>query len=456
MKTIFITAYQGFVSRNILNSDVLKILRDVDDLRIVIFVPAAKKNLIEKFYGGHKGVVEGADFDKVTFANKFWYRLAFILENTQYTKDQRGERLQEHRNLLGYLNYYWVSFLAVVLSNFYLAHKLYRLLDYKFSPKDAFKEYFERYNPTLIFSTDIFGETDPLLLREAKSRNVPVVGMVRSWDNTTTKGLLRIIPQKIIVNSPVLKEELTKLHDCMAEDISIVGLPQFDHWLVGPTLSRQEFFEKIGADQNKRLILFAPAGYNLSSTDWQLCQILKDALDDGSLPGDIQFLVRNHPQHPADLSKFEGDVRFIIEVPGSRVNQEYKNAELSPDENNHLRNSVFYSDIVMYVATTLGLDSAVFNKPQIIVSFDGWERKPYIQSVKRYNHEDCLNNLVKLGGTRVVENKGDWINWINNYLKNPKLDQEGRNRIVESQLYKLDGKAGERIASFILNELART
>lgn len=451
MKTLFISAYNPFIARNIFNTSVLQKLRKQNDFRIVLLVSTNKKEFIEKHYGGENIIVEGRNFDELINKNKFWYRLSFLLENTRYVKDQRGEHLWKNKNFFGYLNYWRVSLSALILSNISFAKKVYRLLDYYFSPRGVFNELFEKYDPSLIFSTDIFGETDILLIREVKHRKVSLLGMVRSWDNPTTKGILRIIPEKIIVHSPVVKEELIKFHNCKKENILVAGYPQFDNWINGPTLSRADFFKKIEADSEKRLILFAPAGNVLSDTDWQLCQMLKEAFDESSLPDNIQFLVRNHPHHPADLSQFESDPRFIVEIPGIRDRAwSDKAIEFGQDENDHLRNSIYYSDIIMYVATTLGLDATVFNKPQIMVSFDGWETKPYIRSVRRYNQEDCLHNLVKCGGTRVVRSKEEWIQSINDYLKDPALDQAGRDKILTEHLYKLDGKAGERIADEVL------
>lgn len=459
MKTIFITAYHGFISRNLFNTDVLKILKRQNDLRIVIFTPPLKRDFIEKYYGGGNVIVEGFDLDEVIRIpfNKFWYRLAFLLENTRYVKDKRLENLYHNKNILGYMRYGCVNMWALILSRLQPTRAIYRFLDFYFSPKNLVTPYIEKYQPTLLFATDIFGEHDVLFLRQVKLERIPIVGMVRSWDNTTTKGVIRVMPNKIVVNSQVVKEELVRFHDYSEKNIFVVGLPQFDYWLQGPTLTREEFFKRIGADPAKRLILFAPAGEVLSDTDWQLCQILKDAIVNGQLPSNIQFLVRNHPHHPADLSRFKPDKHFIIEIPGQQIRaNDYKQVELNPDDSSHLLNSVYYSDFVMYIATTLGLDATVFDKPQIMVSFDGWETKPYIQSVQRYNLEDCLANLTKLGGTKVVTNKEDWIEAINTYLDNPKLDEEGRKKTVNQHMYKIDGKAGERIAHIILSQLYGT
>jgi len=451
MKTVFITCYHSFISRNIFNSDVLNTLKKHKELRIIILAPSNKKDFLERYYGGKNIIIESFDLDEAVKRkySKFWYRLAFLLQNTNYVQDQRKERLFNHRNLFGYLNYFLVNTVAEILSRLGFARKIYRFFDFLFSPKNFLQEYLNKYSPLLIFSTDIFSEHDSFILREAKAKEIPVIGMVRSWDNTTTKGALRVFPNFVIVNSPQTKKELHEFHSYPLEKIFVVGLPQFDNWLNGSTLSKQEFFKKIGADINKKLILFSPAGNALSNTDWQICQILKDGVKDGFLPSDIQFLIRNHPAHPADFSNFEPDGHFIIESPGTKF-KEGKETEIGPDDQSHLLNSVYYSDVVIYIATSLGLDATIFDKPQIIASFDGWEKKPYVKSVKRYHNEDNLRSLIVLGGTRVVESKEDLFLWIRKYLENPEIDREGRKRIIENHLYKIDGKAGERIADFIL------
>jgi len=454
MKTLLITTYNTFISRNILNTEVLRLLTQKSDLRIVIFCPPHKVDLFKQYYG-HKNVVfEGLDMEPIIRKpwNKKLYRLAFLLENSQYVKDQRLERYWNNRNVLGYLNYLWVSGLSCFLSSFRFFFSGYRFFDYYFSDRRVLGSNFNKYNPDFVFATDSFGEMDVWFMKEARARKVPLITMVRSWDNTTTKGMLRVVPDEIIVNSPVVKNELIQFHGCRSENVFVAGLPQFDSWLSGPTESRDQFFSKIGADHKKRLILFAPAGKVLSDTDWQICQILKESLENGFLPNNIQFLVRNHPQHPADLSRFVGDNSFIIENPGFMIKDEdRKNVELKPEEGDHLRNSIYYSDVVMYVATSLGIDASIYNKPQILISFDGWEKRPYIRSVRRYNAEDCLGNLVKCGGTSVVNNREELVAAINNYFKNPALDQAGRDVTIKQHLYKIDGGAGKRIANFILD-----
>ena len=69
-----------------------------------------------------------------------------------------------------------------------------------------------------------------------------------------------------------------------------------------------------------------------------------------------------------------------------------------------------------------------------------------------YNHL-YYQNLIKSGGIRFVKNKQELAKWINIYLKNPDIDKEGRKRIVKEQCWQIDGRAGERVADFLVRHL---
>ncbi len=456
MKTILVTAYHGWVFRNLLGSSSLKRVHDVTGAHVVVCVPSDKVSFTSSTYGAEWLTVVSFDVDAIiaTRYNKFWHRLAFLIQNSQYVRDQRLERCEGRGGLMARGNYLLVNGLAAFLSRIPAIAHVYRFLDGIFSPRGVVDNLLQAYKPDLVLVGDLFGEADVLFLRNAKKHGIRTAGMVRSWDNTTTKGILRNIPDRIIANSVTIQRELRVFHRVSEARVSVVGLPQFDSWISGPTLSRDVFFSQMGINPSKRLILFAPAGDVLSDTDWQVCQLLKDAIAHARLPDDIVILVRNHPQHPADFTRFIPDEHFIMENPGTRTLQgNYKGATLNPSENDHLRNSIFYSEIVMYVATSIGLDATVYDKPQIIVSFDGWETRPYVRSVNRYNREDCLGRMVDSGGTKVVESFGELVRALNVYLQDPSLDHSGRIQAMRDHMHALDGKASERIADAIRKEL---
>ncbi len=447
MKTVFISSFHSFISKNILNTDVLRSLRDDRSLRVVIFVPAHKAEFFRATYAGGNVVVEGIDVARITTApaNMFFSRLLFLMIDSHYIWYKRVERRDANPTPLAWFKFYVYGALVRVLSGWPLLNRLVRFLYRHLTPKGFFKEAFEKYEPSLVFSTDVFDPFDAQLLKEAQHRGVKTLAMVRSWDNCWSKGLMAVLPDHLMVNNEIIKDEAVTLHDYPADRVTIVGLPQFDAPLKGEHATREAFFAKIGVDPGKRLVLFAPAGTILSETDWQLCEILAQAIEDGKFSRPIHVFVRNHPGHPADFSRFRRNPHFTIQDPGQVFGANPKDTELSPDDQKFLADLVYHSDIVMYVATSIGLDSAVHDKPQIMVSFDGYEKLPYTESVALYRDEDHMKKLLATGGVRVARDKDDWIAAIDAYLKDPRLDHEGRERIVKEQLYRLDGRSSERV-----------
>lgn len=455
MRTIFLSSFHALISKNILNTDVLRILRDDRDLRVVIFVSRNKAPFFERHYAGGNVIVEGVDAARIAAskANTFFSRLLFLMIDSHYLWYKRVERRDAAPTPLAWIKYWMYGALVKILSGSRMLNRAARFLYRACTPKDFFAVYFEKYHPDLVFSTDVFDPFDAQLLKEAEHRGVRKLGMVRSWDNCYSKGLMAVPPDHLLVNNELIEEEARTLHDIPAARITIVGLPQFDAFVNQERMPREAFFAKIGVDPGKRLVLFAPAGALLSDTDGQICDILEKARAEGKLKSSIHFFVRNHPNHPADLSRFANAPHFTVQVPGHAFDANPKDTELDPDDQRFLADLLYHSDVVMYVATSLSLDSTVYDKPQIIIDFDGYEKKEYTKSVARYHDEDHMKKLIATGGPRVVRDADAMIATIEAYLEDPALDREGRQRVVKEQLYRIDGKSGERVVFEILESI---
>jgi hypothetical protein len=457
MKTIFITAFQSYVSKNILNTDVLKVILSDNNIRVVIFVHPAKEHFFKNIYTSPNIFIESLNVNKIvnTFPHRFFDRVSKFMIDSNYLKYKRVEKLNNNKDFVGYVKYFFESVVVKVFKNSKIFLYIFRYVYITFGNRNLLEKYFKKYNPDLIFSTDIFDVADTVLLQESKSRNITSIGMVRSWDNCYSKGALKVIPESTIVNNEIIKEEAVSIHLIPEDIIFVGGMPQFDSFIKDKRETRENFCNDIDIDiQNKKLILFAPAGKRLSDTDWQICQILSNAIEDSSIKYPVHILVRNHPNHPAELSKFEDLNNFTIETPGHVLsNENRKETEVTKEGTAHLADSLYNSDLVIWVATTLGIDSLVFDKPQIAINFDGYKNKDYWNSVKRYHDEDHMKKMLELGGVSVVNNSDELIEAVNKYLDNPSFNTENREKTRKQQLYKVDGKSGERIGNFILSKL---
>ena len=478
-KTIFITAFHALSSRNILATDVLRTLANQPSLKVIVLCPIFKEKFLNDLYG--RSNVTFVGFQERLLSKYFWFKkfrsLTFQLIPTFTVKLRRQEALLRKKSLLNLIWYFGERLITFLFSRSKALHNLIRRLDQNLAPTGLFQPLIKQYRPDCIFVTDIFLDSDVLLLQAARADGIFSIGMVRSWDNTTTKGLLRAVPDKLIVNNEVIKEEAIKFHDIKAKDIFVGGIPQFDLVIQQYHTPRADFLKKIGLDPKKRMILLAPAGIFLSDTDWQICEILKRALNEKRLPSDLQFLVRSHPYDPAPLEKFQADERFVIERPGTYFKQtarmataldtDYdfiaknpivdpihaKTTEVSLQDLEHLSDSLYHSEILIHVSSTIGLDCLPFDKPQIMIDFDGWEKKNYLESVKRYHDEDHMKKYLATGAARLVESAEELIYWINSYLEKPDRDSSNRTRAAKEQIHFLDGQSGRRIGQYLLDQV---
>ncbi len=441
-KTIFITSFFGLIGRNILATDFLEILKKRNDLRVVVLAPQQKVELYKKEFESENVTVEGIKLKKPTKLEQVFTILFCHLSDTSAWRIHRliyrKKRKKYHLSII-----YWI---ISKLGKLYSIRKIARWLDYKLLPKDKFREYFEKYKPDIVFATDIFQENDIEIMREAKNRGVFLVGMVRSWDNITSKGLNRVIPDKLIVNTPKLKEEAITLNDIREDNIHIVGIPHYDSYLKDKRTPKNELFSKLGLDPNKKTIFFAPPSSIYAQDD----SITKKAVKELLKIKNTQLLLRFYIVGDIDLGDVKPEFGKVAIDDPSATN--FTEADLLEGDK-HLADLLYYSNVVVAFASTLAIDAVLFNKPIIFIGFDGDDNRPLWKSLRRFYDYDHQKSVVKTGGVKLAKNMNELIDYVNIYLDNPREDEKGRNEIIKERIWKLDAKSGKRLAEVIIKYL---
>lgn len=450
MRTIFITSLNPFVTRNILFTDVFRVLAENRGLRLVIFCPDYKKEYFEKNFKRDNVIIEPIKNEKTSRQDVLFGYLGRSLANTKTLAIHRKEIFLRNKSISAYLFSLFLSW----ISWFSPVKKISRALDQLTISKTKFAKYFDHYQPQLVFAPDVFHIDDVHFLAEAKNRGVYTVGMVRSWDNITNKGLFRVKPDKLIVNNEMISDEAIKYGDVKNEDIFIAGMPQLDYYLNESRSSREEFFRRIDFDPTKPLALFSPWGGRFLDTDWKIMQILKDALINGEISKDLQFLVRIPPNDTIPMGDFVPDGHFRIESPSRQFREGvYRDQELDREAMTHLADSLHYSDLVIAYTSSLNIDACAFDKPIVGIAFDGLKDNHYLKSAVRFLDWDHTKKMLFTHWAPFVRNKEDLIRYINLYLQDPALHRKERAHFLQLQSWKMDGKAGERIANFLLGQL---
>jgi hypothetical protein len=95
------------------------------------------------------------------------------------------------------------------------------------------------------------------------------------------------------------------------------------------------------------------------------------------------------------------------------------------------------------------IDAAVFQKPILLIGFDGSPR-PYEESIRQYYDYTHQRRIIDLGGARLTKSPGELTEWAKRYLRDSSTDRDGRERIIQEYCGKLDRRAGERLGKYLL------
>lgn len=460
-KTILISAFNPFVLRNILISGALPML--ARHFQVVVLVPDYKKEYFQKEIGSEKIIIEGeasfvtasgfTHYQKITRQDTIFRFINSSLVPSRTLFLHKKEQLAKRGGLMRF----WVS---IILMRFIRLIpgivQLFRFIDYSTMRKDYYSDLFGRYRPAAVFATDIFNDDDVHLMAEARRNRAKVIGMVRSWDNFTTKGVPRIQPDSLIVQSEVLKKEAHRFGRIPLSRIFVSGMPQYDRYISGQRMPREEFFKKIGLNPNRKLILYSPFGKRFSDIDGEIMDILKSFIRNQEIP-DSDVLVRNTPNDSVFLGSFIPNDHFFMDDPGHFFNPGvYRDRELNRVDIDWLVDCLYHADVVVAAGASIGIDAAIFGKPNIIIHFDGYQTKPYVLSVRKCVEYDHPAPLIKSGAMRSAQSIDQLRSYLGDYLNNPKKDEEARRAMLRDYCWKLDGHAGDRIGQFIVGEVNKT
>jgi hypothetical protein len=318
---------------------------------------------------------------------------------------------------------------------------------------------FDRYRPVLLVTSSpglIFSEVP--LLRTAVRRRVRSMAVDPSWDNFTNKLLPVRRVDRLVVWNELMKQQAVDLHGYEPDEIRIAGTPQWDaYFRDGTIMPRDAFFRETGADPTRRLITLTTTPRELYPHHDHVLRVLITAMESGAWRHPAQLLVRLHPRDDLNAyAQFDGVPHVIIEKPFRATVSAGDGLaiDITTDNQRHLANTLHYSDVVVNVASTIAIESAIFDTPVVNVSFDGEQPSEFARSARRYYRFTHYVNVTRHNAVRVAEHPAQLVEMVGHYLDDPSLDRDGRRRVMLEQCQFTDGRAAERVARFVAEELA--
>jgi hypothetical protein len=316
-----------------------------------------------------------------------------------------------------------------------------------------YAEKLKQLNPALVVSCSPESTFDLVWIMAAKSLGIPTAAWLRSWDNVSTK--INILPDfdHYILWSEWLKQDLDKYYpEYKTRNKVITGSLQFDNHLKKENIiPKDEFYNLMGLDINKPFILYAVGGAHICPHEIHIIKFIYQTLQQIEESERPQLLVRMHPY----IWKTEPD--FVNQLPTEVATwPSRKDAQLFAGSSNDqllkeykiLISSLFYQAVQINIASTMTLDSAIFDKPVINVGFDATS-VGYWAQVKHYYRYDHYIPVTDSGAVDVVYNENELKKSILEALHHPEKKQINRKQLVELESGPMDGAAGKRMVDFL-------
>lgn len=226
-------------------------------------------------------------------------------------------------------------------------------------PPDAgFEAFVREERPDLVLVTPLvtFESYQTDYVKVAHRLGIPVVFIPFSWDNLTNKGLMRVLPDRVLVWNDIQRREAIELHGCPPETVTVTGAPRFDDFFARtPSTSRVGLFAEFGLDPSRPMVLYLGSSQLTGPNEMELVRRWAESLraSDDEVLRTCGILVRPHPA--VRLSWESVDLSDLGPIGVS--------LDASRDSDQQLFDSVHHAHAVVGLNTSAMLEAAIVGRP---------------------------------------------------------------------------------------------
>lgn len=445
--TIFITISRGVIARNLLQNEFFELVKRHFD-KVVLLTTAADDERFKKEFDAPNVEILGMPVEcDSLFARLYGYLI--------FNESTIGLGLYWYIAaptavawVLKWCTFMCLRALFEPLSKFSSIRRGLQRLDYLFLQRTLVKEYrdlIRLYKPDVLFVSNMLEES--ALLKAARRERVRTIGMPKTWDNPS-KRYFAARADEVIAWSPFMKQELVELHDYRSEDVTVVGVPQFDYYVADSRFeSREDFCRRMRLDSRKKIICVGSEG-KLTPSDAVVAEIVCGMIRGGKLSHECQVLIRPHFAHTDDAKKFDslkGRPGVVIDAynrpsKGFGDSWDYSKAQMD-----HFLSILRHSDVLLNTASTLSLDAAAVGTPTVLIAFDGDQKRKFYQSISRWYVCNYYHELMRYKPALIAHTHRELCSHLNTLLGNPTLLLDNQKQLRDRMCYRVDGNSGRRL-----------
>ncbi len=359
------------------------------------------------------------------------------------------------KSLRDILRIIYQEFLTLKYKDYSELRLLKRKYGYNFSRLKYYKKCEDQImflNPDLIFCTHQRASKAIAPLIVSRNCSIPTACFIYSWDNLP-KGNLYVDADFYLVWSQHMKKELQTYYPEVDDDrILITGTPQFVPYFDKEIITtRNDFAVKYNLPADRLWICFSGDDITTSPYDQEYLDHLAEAIRKWNSRDakKIHILFRRCPVDTSGrfdevLCRNKDNISEVRPLWSSIDPKAGWDRQVAKREDTALLvNTVYHSEFVVNIGSTMAHDFVVYNKPCIYINYqlkDGhkWD----INRIYKYLHFQTIEDLVPVVW---ITNKNQWSDKIRFALYNSKMIVEDcRKWHQKVALYPLQ-EANERI-----------
>lgn len=286
-------------------------------------------------------------------------------------------------------------------------------------------------------------------LKAAMTLKIPTAVPVMTWDTLTTKGIMHIIPDRLLVWNEAQVNEALEHHGILKERTRIIGAPFFDKWFDEGFIQREEKTPPRPPLLNKEggvgsgYILYLGSSSNIAPDERWLVKEIRSALDSSS-DETMRYTKIIFRPHPANFKIYKN-----FDIPGVEISPREGKMPKTKGALQDFYNILHNASAVVSINTSGMVDAILAGKP--VISLEREEFKKTQILAQHYKHMRESNALY------VTRTASEFLEVFLKLLSGNDTKKLERDNFIKTFICPrgLDISAGEMVA-YDVEELAKS